>query len=118
MADEEIDLAYRLLDLDLLDCEERRCGKVDDLELDGAPGESTYVSAIITGPGALPRRLPRQLRGLGERVFADGEERLGWADVAETGKAAVTLAKKAEDLGLAQGDRRLGPFFSRLGGEG
>ncbi len=58
----ELDLAYRLLDLDLIDSEDRRCGKVDDLELSGGPGQPTYVAAIIAGPGALPARFPRRLR--------------------------------------------------------
>ena len=46
----EIDLAYRLLDLDLVDSEGLRCGKVDDLELTGGPGEVTYVAAIVSFP--------------------------------------------------------------------
>jgi hypothetical protein len=51
---EQVDLAYRLLDLDLVDREGRRCGKVDDLEFSGRPGEPLHVDAIVTGPGALP----------------------------------------------------------------
>ncbi len=114
MADREIDLAYRLLDLDLLDADERRCGKVDDLELDGTPGESTYVSAIVSGPGALPNRLPRRLQGLGMWVFGDRTVRVPWSEVAEVDPATVKLEKRAADLDLALGDRRLAWIFDRF----
>ena len=116
MSEEEFDLVYRLLDLDLLDCEERRSGKIDDLELEGAPGETTYVSAIVTGTGALPRRLPRRLQRLGARVFGNRKESVPWSDVDKLEAAAIVLDKTAADLGLASGDRRLAGLFAKLGG--
>ena len=99
---EELDLAYRLLDLDLVDCEGRRCGKVDDLEISGVAGETAYVAALIAGPGALARRFPRKLRGVGARVFSGGATRVPWHQVADV-EAAVVLESTAEDLGLAEG---------------
>lgn len=115
MSEEQIDVAYRLLDLDLIDCEGRRCGKVDDLELDGEPGGTTHIAAIVSGPGALPRRLPRRLRRLGARVFGGRRVRVAWSEVAELEPAAIVLSKTAQELDLALGDRRLEWIFARGG---
>jgi sporulation protein YlmC with PRC-barrel domain len=104
----ELDLAYRLLDLDLVDSEGRRCGKVDDLEFDGKPGEATYLAAVISGPGALPARFPRRfdLRRRAARIFRGGQTRVSW-DQIEDFNATVELRKTAAELGLGEGDRRL-----------
>jgi hypothetical protein len=69
---EQVDLAYRLLDLDLVDREGRRCGKVDDLEFSGRrdrhrPGSPT--SAIHPAPAA-PRR-PRIWRRQHQDLLED-----------------------------------------------
>jgi hypothetical protein len=112
----ELDLAYRLLDLDLVDSEDRRCGKVDDLEFEGSPGEATYLSAIVSGPGALPARCPRHfsLRRRAARIFRGGETRVSW-DQVEDFDAVVELRKTAAQLGLGAGDRRLAELIP--GGE-
>jgi hypothetical protein len=115
MAGEELDLAYRLLDLDLIDSDGVRCGKVDDLELEGAPGEPTYVSAIPSGPGALPGRFPRRLRSFASRVFKREETLVSW-DQVEDFDATVELRGTAAELELGEGDRRLARLIP--GGEG
>ena len=114
MAEDEVDLVYRVMDLDLLDSDGCRSGKVDDLELDGEPGSPAYVSAIVTGPGAMPRRLPRRLQRLGERIFGDKSVRVPWSEVDEAEAGAVKLAKPAGELDLALGDRRLAWIFERF----
>ena len=106
MQHEQFDLAYRLLDLDLVDSEGRRCGKVDDIELAGHPGEPLYVAAIVAGPGALPARFVRPLRGLAARVFRGGMTRISWGTVDDF-DSAVRLSRTAAQLGLARGDRHL-----------
>jgi hypothetical protein len=106
MEPEQLDLAYRLLDLDLVDSEGRRCGKVDDLELAGGPGEPLNVAAIIAGPGALPARFVRPLRHLASRVFRGGSTRISWSTV-EDFDSTVKLTRTAAQLGLGQGDRDL-----------
>jgi hypothetical protein len=103
---EELDLAYRLLDLDLVDRDGRRCGKVDDLELAGEPGEPLYVAAIVAGVAALPERFTRRLRRLARRVFRGDSTRVSWK-VVEDFDAAVRLNATAAELGLARGDRDL-----------
>jgi hypothetical protein len=114
MAGHQLDLAYRLLDLDLVDSEGRRCGKVDDLEFDGAPGETAYVAAIVSGPDAMPARFPRRLRGWAARLLRGGETRVGW-DRVEKFDAVVALRGTAAELGLAEGDRKLAALMP--GGE-
>jgi hypothetical protein len=109
-ANEQLDLAYRLLDLDLVDSEGRRCGKVDDLELAGGPRELTYVAAIRTGPGALPARFPRRLRPLARHLFG-GESSAVPASLVDDFDATVRLTEAAEDLGLGEGDRRFAGLF-------
>jgi hypothetical protein len=112
----ELDLAYRLLDLDLVDSEGIRCGKVDDLEFTGGPGEPTYLAAIVSGPGALPARFPRRfsLRRRGAWSFRGGATRVTW-DQVEDFDAAVELRKTAAQLGLGEGDRKLADLIP--GGE-
>jgi sporulation protein YlmC with PRC-barrel domain len=64
------DVALHLLDRQIIDPDGRFAGKVDDLELtfpasgEGAP----YVSAILSGPGALSRRIGGRLGGWIESV--------------------------------------------------
>ena len=45
-----LDLGLGILDHQLLDSEGRRCGNVDDLEIEGGPGETPRVVAILSGP--------------------------------------------------------------------
>jgi hypothetical protein len=58
-----IDAALELLDRQLVDSDDALAGKVDDLEL--TPSEDDphvlYVTAILSGPGALGPRLPGRL---------------------------------------------------------
>ena len=114
MAD-ELDLAYRILDLDLVDSDGRRCGKVDDIELDGSPGETTYAGAILAGPGALGPRFPRRLRALGSKLFRGGVTKVPWSAV-DTFEAAVELNEPAEELDLGGGDRAAARLVERLPG--
>lgn len=101
----EIFVAHRLLDEQILDCEGRRCGRVDDIELTGSPPR---ITALLVGEGLYPRRLPPRLRRAARRLV--GPERWGanalripWSEVEET-DATVTLRGKAEELGLGEGD--------------
>ena len=115
---DRMDLVYRVLDDQLIDVDGRRCGRVDDLELDGELGTPPRVYAILSGRGTWWRRLPRRLRGLGERVLGPGvvgEDviRVPWSQVDEIG-TAIKLKGKARDLGLGKGDDRQSKRVEKL----
>lgn len=103
--DEPIFVAHRLLDEQILDCDGRRCGRVDDIELKGSPPR---IVALLVGEALYPRRLPRRLRGLARRIagsetWGSNALRIPWQEVDEI-NAAVHLRGKAEELGLGLGD--------------
>jgi hypothetical protein len=59
----ELYVALHLLDRQLIDREGRLCGKVDDVELTATPEGGLYVSAVVSGPGALWNRIGRRRLG-------------------------------------------------------
>ena len=109
-----IDLGLNLMDHQLLDSEERRCGNVDDLALEGGPGEKLEVVAILSGPGAWPQRA-----GLVGRIAAwigGGKVvRISWEEVSDVA-AHVKLRKRAQELRLGGGDDRLRPLMEKIPG--
>lgn len=118
MAGERMDLAYRVLDDQLVDVDGRRCGRVDDLEFDGGVGQTPRLRAILSGSGVWHRRLPRPLRGAGERIFGTGvvgEDviRVMWDEVDDI-TSTIRLKSKARELGLARGDDRDAKFVAKL----
>jgi sporulation protein YlmC with PRC-barrel domain len=102
MTELEIDLALGLLDHQLVDSEGRRCGNVDDLELDLGK-ELPRVEAILVGP---PVWRNRGLLGrIAARFSSARRVRIPWAEV-EKIEAAVHLRKTAREYGLGRGDDR------------
>jgi sporulation protein YlmC with PRC-barrel domain len=108
-----IDLGLGILDHQLVDSEGRRCGKVDDLELEGVAEGKPSVVAILTGPGAWRGRgrLGRALARLG----GSRTVRIPWGEVAAV-EASVQLRKSAAELRLARGDRRAERWIEKLPG--
>ena len=50
--DAPLKLVSQLLDLPIIDSNERWCGIVDDIELDGVAGKDMRIKALLVGPGA------------------------------------------------------------------
>jgi hypothetical protein len=113
MREDEFDVGYRVLDDDLIDANERRCGKVDDIELEGEPGKPTHVAAILAGPGAFTHRLPGPLAGFGRRLWGEEMTRVPWEEVEDI-TAVVNLKRPSDELGLGRGDDEAGKVVGRL----
>jgi len=110
----QIDIALKVLDHQILDRDGRRCGNADDLEVEGGPGETARVTAILVGPGVWPQRAGwigriASFVGGGRRV------RVPWEDVSDI-ESHIVLRKTAEELGLGRGDDRLRPWIEKIPG--
>ena len=101
---QELDLGLGLLDHQLVDCEGRRCGNVDDLELEGLATESHgwRRSSSDRRPGSGRGWLGGWLAAFVTRGRA---VRVPWEEV-EKIDAAVHLRKPARELRLGRGDDR------------
>ena len=109
-----IDLGLLLVDHQLLDSKERRCGNVDELVLEGNPGEPLEVVAILSGPGTWRQRAGG-LGRLASWIGGGDTVRVPWEDV-ENVASHVKLRKRAETLGLGRGDDRLRPYIEKIPG--
>lgn len=109
---EPVDLALGILDHQLVDCEGRRCGKADDLELE-LGGGAPRVTAVVVGAGAWRRRgvVGRTISRLGGgRVV-----KVPWEEVASV-DSAINLKRSASELRLGRGDDRARTWVERLPG--
>jgi sporulation protein YlmC with PRC-barrel domain len=104
MAGRTLEAGLQLLDRQLIDKDGRLAGKVDDLELelpeDGGP---PVVTAILSGPGALSRRVGGRLGAWLEAVanrLREGDERrparVSFGLVKRIGSAVDLSVAKAE----------------------
>ncbi len=103
-------LGLEVLDRQLIDCDGRLCGKVDDLVLEGpsdrAHGSGPVVTHILAGPGALGDRLHgwmgRIARMTWRRINPDVETssiELPWSLVAKVDRE-VHLTVSSQEAGL------------------
>jgi sporulation protein YlmC with PRC-barrel domain len=112
---EKIDLGLGIVDHQLVDSDGRRCGKVDDLELEGVDGDSPRVTALVSGGsgwrarGRLGRLTAWLARGRAVIVSWDEVEKID---------SALRLRKPARELGLGRGDDHARPLVERIPGSG
>ncbi len=103
-------IGLEVLDRQLIDCDGRLCGKVDDLVLeapsDHAYGRAPIVTHILAGPGALGDRLHgwmgRIARTMWRRINPDVKTpsiQLPWSVVAKADRE-VHLTIASQDVGL------------------
>jgi sporulation protein YlmC with PRC-barrel domain len=111
---EPIDIGLQVLDHQLIDCEGRRCGNVDDLAIEGGPGETAEVVALLAGPDVWRQRAG-WIGRLAAAIAGGGRVRIPWEEVADVG-AHVTLRRTAPEYGLGRGDDRLRPWIERIPG--
>ena len=101
-----VDAALHLLDHQMLDREGRRCGNVDDLELEERDDGTLVVVNILAGPGVLAERLDHPRLGRWWRHATEAEDtiRIPMRDVTDIG-ADINLAVDADDLATAHTER-------------
>jgi sporulation protein YlmC with PRC-barrel domain len=109
MNDGNYNAALDLLDLELFDAHGRHCGRVDDLELEGEPGQELVVAAILSGPGTWRTRLPRRLH----RLARGDAVRIPWSEILEIGPQ-IRLKDTDREYGLNRGEEAPSRWASRV----
>jgi sporulation protein YlmC with PRC-barrel domain len=109
-----VDIALSVLDHQLLDSEGRRCGNVDDLEIEGGPGDVPRVTAILVGPGVWPQRAGL-LGRIASFIGGGSRVRVPWEEVDDV-RSHIRLRKTAAELGLGKGDDRVRPWIEKIPG--
>ena len=112
--DGRIKLVSELLDLPLIDSEGKYCGIVDDVELEGSPGKSLRLSALLVGPGAYDKRLPAWAMPLVRLIAGKRVTRIPLRELRRIG-ATVQLERPGKDLGLLKSEARAGRWIPRKG---
>lgn len=98
-------LAADVRDLQIVDKNDEGCGIVDDIEFEGAPGETLRIKALLVGPGTYGARLPGWLAWLMQKLAGKGLVRVPWDKVEAIG-SVVRLAGTASELGLGRAERK------------
>jgi sporulation protein YlmC with PRC-barrel domain len=111
---ESIKIVSQLLDLPIVDKDERSCGIVDDVELGGSAGKEMRVEALLVGPGAYSGRMPRWLYWLTTTIAGDRMARIPAAEVAEIG-SVVKLKCAGEKLNLHEVEDKAASWIPRWG---
>jgi sporulation protein YlmC with PRC-barrel domain len=109
-----IKLVGQLLDLPIVDKDDRWSGIVDDIELSGAAGKATRIEALLVGPGAYKGRMPTWMFWLVRKVAGERMARVPFGEVAEIG-AVVKLKSAAEALGLHRTEDKVRAWIPRRG---
>ena len=96
MAGRRIWAGLHLLDRQIVDCNDRLCGNVDDIELTASDdGTGLFVTAIYSGPGALSYRMGRHRLGRAlERMH--GTHPVAFEHVTEVGSAVTVNVPRNE----------------------
>jgi sporulation protein YlmC with PRC-barrel domain len=113
---EQLEIGLHVLDHQLLDKDGRRCGNVDDLMIEGGPGERAEVVTVLVGPGYWGARAGWVGR-LAGWLGGGAKVRVDWREVAKL-DSAVHLKRRATELGLGRGDDRIRPYVEKIPGSG
>ena len=111
---DRLKIVSELLDLQIVDKDERSCGVVDDVELSGAAGKETRVEALLVGPGAYEGRMPGWMYWLVRKIAGDRIIRVPADQVIEIG-SVVKLKSKGEKLGLHVVEDKVAEWLPRRG---
>jgi len=109
-----IKLVSQLLDLPIIDKDERWCGIVDDVELEGGAGKELRVKSLLVGPGAYSGRMPSWMFWVVGKIAGKRLARVPATQIIEVG-AVVKLKSTAEKLGLHQTEDKVRAWIPRKG---
>lgn len=98
-AGQALDAHFELLDRQILDHDGLMVGKVDDVELEQRDDGRVYVSALLTGPGALG---PRIGGGLGTIVTGTWARLSGRTEPARIDWSVVAAVETAIRLAVSR----------------
>lgn len=113
-ASDPMKLVSQLLDLPILDKDERWCGVVDDVEFAGEAGKETRVAALLVGPGAYRGRMPKFAYRILREIAGDRMTRVPFGEIAEI-RSAVKLKCTAESIGLHRAEDKARAWIPRWG---
>jgi sporulation protein YlmC with PRC-barrel domain len=112
--DGPIKLVSQLIDLPIVDKDERWCGIVDDVELSGGAGKEARITALLVGPGAYKGRMPGWMYWLARKAAGNRIARVPLDEV-ETVASAVHLKCPAEKVGLHKVEDKVRAWIPRRG---
>jgi sporulation protein YlmC with PRC-barrel domain len=112
--DAPIKLVSQLLDLPIIDKDDRWCGVVDDVELEGSAGKETRINALLVGPGAYSRRMPGWMFWIVRKTAGERIVRVPVSSIDRIA-SAVHLNCAAEQLKLLKAENRARSWIPRWG---
>ena len=111
---DRVKLVSQLLDLPIIDRDERWCGIVDDVEFYGVPGKEMRVKALLVGPGAYEGRMPAWMYWMVRKVAGNRMAHVPADQIIEIG-SVVKLKSTAEELKLHQVENKVRGWIPRVG---
>ena len=111
--DAPLKLLSEVRDLQIVDCDGRNCGICDDIELEGGPGEALRVAALLVGPGAYERRLPKWAARITNRIAGRALVHVPWDNI-EKISGRIFLSVTGEAAGLRRTENRLTRMLKRV----
>ena len=109
-----VKLVSQLVDLPIIDKDERWCGIVDDIELEGSAGKAMRVKALLVGPGAYEGRMPAWLYWIVGKIGGTRMVRVPADKIVEIG-SVVKLKCRAEELKLHEVEDKVRAWIPRVG---
>ena len=111
---DRIKLVSQLLDLPIIDKDERSSGIVDDMEFEGEPGGEMRLTALLVGPGAYRGRMPGWMYWLVGKIAGQSIVRIPPSEIIEIG-SVVKLRRRAEELKLHRAEDKARRWIPRWG---
>lgn len=110
--DSPLKVLSEIRDLQIVDKDGRNCGICDNVEFEGGPGEAVHVSALLVGPGAYSRCLPKWSATTITSMAGRSVVRVPWERVDKI-SGRIFLSVTGESVGLRRTEDRLIKLLKR-----